>query len=118
MATSYYQGLQVWNISMDLVQDVYTICKNFPKEETYWIVDQMKRASVSIPSNIAEWSGRKNKTEFIQFLYIARASLMELETQMILSQRLWFISKIQVSSILEKITSTWKMLSALISSMK
>jgi four helix bundle protein len=77
-----YEKLNVWQESMDLVTEIYTIIKRLPKEELYSLSDQIRRSAVSIPSNIAEGSSRNSKKEFIQFLYIALGSLCELETQL------------------------------------
>ena len=70
--TSYYRGLIVWQKSVDLAECVYRVTKGFPKEETYGLVDQMKRSSVSISSNIAEGAGRGSNQDYVRFLYIAR----------------------------------------------
>jgi len=75
-----YQKLDVWKTSMILVKEVYNVTKNFPKEELYGLTSQAKRASVSIPSNIAEGMGRQYKKDTIHFLHIARGSIYELET--------------------------------------
>lgn len=75
-----HKGLKVWQESMDLVVSVYETASFFPKEEVYGLTSQIKRAEVSIPSNIAEGAGRQSKAEFIRFLYIALGSASELET--------------------------------------
>ena len=76
-----YKDLIVWQKSMDLVDEIYRLVKFLPKEETYALSDQMRRAAVSVPSNIAEGYERKSPKEFANFLSIARASRAELETQ-------------------------------------
>ena len=81
-----YKDLNVWKDSIDLVENIYKLVNTFPKEEVYALTDQLKRASVSIPSNIAEGSNRNTTKEFIQFLYIALGSASEVETQLIISQ--------------------------------
>ena len=86
MAT--HKELEIWKKGINLVEDVYRLTSNFPTEEKYGLSSQMRRAAVSIPSNIAEGAARKNDKEFIQFLYIALSSLSELETQLIISNRL------------------------------
>ena len=78
---------------MDLATNCYKITKNFPKEELYGLISQIRRCAISIPSNIAEGQGRNSKNEFIHFLGIAQGSLRELETQIILSERIEYISK-------------------------
>ena len=79
-----YQDLEVWKKSIDFVEQIYRLVKQLPKEETYALSDQMRRAAVSIPSNIAEGANRKTTKEYIQFLYIALGSTAELETQLII----------------------------------
>ena len=86
-----YRDLNVWQNGMDLVEDVYKITANFPKEEKYGLTSQLRRCSVSIPSNIAEGFMRKSTKEYIQFLYISLGSLGELDTQMEIAVRLSFI---------------------------
>ena len=86
-----YKDLSVWKLGMDLVIEIYKVTMKFPKEELFGLVSQMRRAAVSIPSNIAEGSGRRNTKEYIQFLYIAKGSLLELETQMEIASRLNYI---------------------------
>lgn len=79
---SNYKTLDAWKVSMQLVKEVYLITRKFPKEELYGLTSQSKRASVSIPSNIAEGIGRQYKKDTLQFLHIARGSVYELETLM------------------------------------
>ena len=111
-----YKDLNVWKDSIDLVENIYKLVNTFPKEEVYALTDQLKRASVSIPSNIAEGSNRNTTKEFIQFLYIALGSASEVETQLIISQRLGYTTNIQ--NELQQITKMRKMLNALINSLK
>ena len=75
-----HKDLEVWKKSMDLVSNIYKITESFPNKELYGLTNQIRRAAVSIPSNIAEGAARNSKKEFIQFLYIALGSLSELET--------------------------------------
>ena len=86
--------MQIWKDAMDLAQAVYEIAEHLPKTETYGIISQMTRAAVSVPSNIAEGSGRTNK-DFAHFLSIALGSLFELNTQIILSERIGYIDNKQ-----------------------
>ena len=81
-----YKNLIVWQKSIQLVKEIYIIVSKFPKEEKYWLVDQIKRCVVSIPSNIAEWHERNYNSEIIRFLYISKGSTAELETQLIISK--------------------------------
>jgi four helix bundle protein len=83
-----HKELDVWKESIELTKKIYNITKNFPKEELYGLTNQIRRASVSIPSNIAEGSARNSDKEFIQFLYISLGSLAELETQLIISKEI------------------------------
>jgi four helix bundle protein len=98
-----HKELDVWKESMLLAKEVYLLTKDFPKEELYGITSQIRRASVSVPSNIAEGAARSNDKEFIQFLYISLGSLSELETQILLARDLEFI---RTPHILPKIEST------------
>lgn len=93
MKTSDYKELQVWQKAMDLVVEVYNIIKLLPKEEMYGISDQIRRSAVSIPSNIAEGQSRNSVKEFIQFLSIARGSLAELETQLLICIKVNMLSE-------------------------
>ena len=83
-----YRDLKVWRLAMELAEDAYKICAEFPKHEVYGLTSQLQRAAVSIPSNIAEGQARNSNKEFNHFLGIARGSLAELETQIMLAQRL------------------------------
>lgn len=111
-----YKDLRVWQSSMLLVEQVYGLVKLLPREETYALSDQMRRAAVSIPSNIAEGQNRNSRKEFAQFLYIALGSASELETQLLISQRLGYLTNLEQP--LELLTSIRKMLNALITSIK
>jgi four helix bundle protein len=88
-----HKDLEVWKKSMDLVVRLYQITKLFPDSEKYGLTSQMRRAAVSIPSNIAEGAARKGNKELLQFLYIAIGSLSELETQYLIAVRLEFVTK-------------------------
>lgn len=107
-----HKDLDVWKQSMFLAEQIYALTKDFPSDEKYSLVSQMKRAVVSIPSNIAEGAGRKGNKEFVQFMYIAMGSLSELETQILLSQRLKFV--ISVDNYLDQIEKIKQMLFGLI----
>ena len=113
---SGFKELKVWHVGMDLVFSVYKATELFPKHEIYGLVSQMRRCAVSIPSNIAEGSSRQNAKEFMQFLYIANGSLSELDTQLIISQRLNYISDIQIYE--EPIRQLRSMISELIKSLQ
>ena len=111
-----FKDLVVWQRSMDFVVEVYALIRYFPKEENYALADQMRRSSVSIPSNIAEGHGRNTTKEYIQFLYIALGSASEIETQIILANKLEYAK--EVDSHLLEINEIKKMLNGLISSLK
>ena len=88
-----YKDLIVWNKNIDLVADVYKLTKYYPRDERFGMIQQMRRASVSIPSNIAEGQGRRTTGDFIHFLSNAEGSLAELDTQFTISLRLDFIDE-------------------------
>jgi len=108
--------LDVWKFSMDFVENIYKLSANFPKEEMYGLTSQIRRAAVSIPSNIAEGASRQSRKEFVQFLYISLGSLSEVETQLMLSERLQFVENIQ--PILNNAITIKKMLNGLITHQK
>jgi four helix bundle protein len=101
---------------MDLVIQIYKLAENFPKHEVYGLTSQIRRASISISSNIAEGAGRKGENEFTRFLYIALGSLSEVETQLEISQRLDYINNIE--EINKRIYFIRNMLANLIKSLK
>lgn len=109
-----YIELDVWKEARALVSQVYLITKVFPKEELYGITNQIRRCSVSIPSNIAEGCGRQSPKETIHFLYISRGSLYELETQLFLSNDLEFLSEEKLNNLLIQIQTCKKLLNGFI----
>lgn len=117
MKSSNYKELKVWQKAMDLTVEVYELVKLLPKEETYALSDQMRRAVVSIPSNIAEGQGRNSDKEFIQFLSIARGSLWELETQIEICVRIGYIDQSLTTNIYNLIAEISKMINALSNSL-
>jgi four helix bundle protein len=88
-----HKKLDTWKLSMDLVIDVYRKTDKFPNRECYGIVDQIRRAAISIPSNIAEGAARNTRKEFVNYLHIAQASLSELDTQVELARRLSYMDE-------------------------
>lgn len=100
-----HKDLDVWKDSIELVTKIYQLVSNFPKEERFGLVDQTKRAAISIPSNIAEGAARNSQKEFLQFLYIALGSIAELETQLIISKKLGFLNDEGIFEDIEKIKS-------------
>ena len=113
-----HKDLDVWKKSVDLVTDVYKVTKCFPKEEIYGSTNQMRRAAVSIPSNIAEGAGRQTDKEFVQFLHIAMGSSSELETQIIICKKLEYIGVEEMNTVLEKVYDIRKMLTGLLRAVK
>ena len=110
-----HKDLKVWQESMTLVVVVYRATEDFPKHEIYGLTSQIRRATVSIPSNIAEGAGRKGNKEFIRFLYIALGSLSEVETQLEIAFRLKYLQ--EAETITQRIYFIRKMLSNLIKSL-
>ncbi len=108
-----YKELVVWQKSYQLILSIYKVTKTFPKEEMFGLVSQMRRASVSIPSNIAEGSARAGTKEFIQFLRIAYGSGSELETQLLLAKDLKLINEKDYTIINSLLTEVMKMLNSL-----
>jgi four helix bundle protein len=109
-----YTNLEVWQAAMNLAEDIYRITKTFPKEETYGLTIQLRRASVSVPSNIAEGKGRSSDKELAQFLCHSRGSLFEIETQVNLAYRLGYLNAEQTKSILSKATRVGQLLNGLL----
>lgn len=111
---SNYKELLIWQKSIQLVTDIYKLTKTFPKEELYGLASQMQRAVVSIPSNIAEGNDRNSRKEFSQFLRIARGSLAELETQIIISEKLEYTNERQITPILNNCYEIGRMINGLL----
>jgi four helix bundle protein len=116
MTVKRYKDLIAWQKAMDLVEQIYKITRNLPKEELYGLTSQLRRAAVSIPSNIAEGHCRNGRREFIHHLSIALGSLGEVETQVILAQRLCYLD--DSSSILELTSETGRILVGLMNSLE
>ena len=98
-----HKDLDIWKIGIELVAEVYRATGEFPREEVYGITSQLRRAAVSIPSNIAEGAARTSRKEFLQYLYIALGSLAELETQVVISQRLRLLQEDIHAELIEKL---------------
>lgn len=113
-----YTELEVWKFARGLVKSVYRLTKNFPTTELYSLTSQINRSVISIPSNIAEGIGRQSDKETIHFLYIAKGSLFELETQMYLAFDLEYISEDELQLFLDQLTSCKKLLSGFINYFK
>ncbi len=113
-----YKDLKVWQKSYQLCLDIYQITKTFPKEEQYSLTSQIRRAAVSVPSNIAEGYGRKTTPEYIRFLYIAYGSNCELETQLLLSGDLGYIKVEELKKLQKDIGEIERMLKALMKALE
>jgi len=118
VAIQSYRELEVWKISMDLADKIYDITETFPKNEMYGLASQIRRAAVSIPSNIAEGSARSGTKELLYFINIARGSLAELETQLILSERRKYIDSDTLEQLISIANSVGKMLTRLYQSLE
>ena len=90
-----HHELQVWREAIELVEEAYRLTSAFPREELYGLTSQMRRAAVSVPSNIAEGAARQSEREFLQFLIIARGSLSELETQVLIAEKLGYMKSVE-----------------------
>jgi four helix bundle protein len=110
-----HKDLKVWKEAMALAKGIYELTRDFPKEETYGLVSQIRRAAVSIPSNLAEGAARNSNKEFIQYLYVSLGSLAELETQLLLSRDLGYA---QSKGINERVERVRKLLLGLIKYLK
>ena len=111
---SDHEKLVVWQKSMSLVTEIYRLTQRFPKEEVYGLTSQMRRASVSVPSNIAEGKGRHSNPEFCQFLIHARGSLLELETQVQIAGNLGYLKSQIVDELKVRTSEIGKMLNGLV----
>jgi four helix bundle protein len=110
-----HKDLEVWKQSIDFVTEIYQITESFPKSEEFGLKSQIRRAVISIPANISEGAARNSTKEFVQFLYISLGSLNELETLLIISEKLKFIRSLD---FLDKITVIRRMILKLIMSLK
>ena len=113
MAWSHYKDLVVWQKAMELTDEVYHLARLLPKEELFSLSDQVRRAAVSIPSNIAEGYGRQTEKEFKQFLSVARGSVFEVETQLYICIRQNFFSDEEANKALSLCDEVGRMLTRL-----
>jgi len=114
VAIRTYRDLELWQKSIQLVKEVYELTKKYPKQETYGLVSQMRRAAVSIPSNIAEGFRRFHNKEYKQFLYVSSGSCAELETQLTISKELAYITQADEIALLERLDHIGRMRTNLI----
>ena len=108
-----YRDLIVWQKAMSLVEDAYRLSGSFPAEERFVLAAQLRRAAISVPSNIAEGHGRKSTGAYLQHLSVATGSLMELETQLRIAVRLGYVDADQSESFMQKSDEVGKMLTSL-----
>ena len=111
-----HRDLLVWQESIGLVKDIYAVTSQFPDEEKFGLMSQMRRTAVTIPSNIAEGAARGSQREFAQFLVIAHGSLSELETQLIIAKELNYLS--ETAAIEEKMQSIFRLLGGLLNNVR
>ena len=112
---SDYKDLLVWQKAMDLVVSVYEITKAFPHEERFGLTNQVRRAAVSIASNIAEGQGRRTNPDFARFLRMANGSRQEVETQLLIAARLKMLDEVAVIAIHDQLIEIGRMISGLLS---
>ena len=110
MMAHNYKKLKVWELAMEMAADTYQLTLSFPKKEKFGLVSQIKRCAISIPSNIAEGSGRNSDKDFARFLSMALGSSYELETQLLLSSKLKLSGSIDSTPVLQKNTEIQKMI--------
>ena len=113
-----FKQLLIWQKSMNLVTEIYQVTNSFPKEEVYGITSQIRRSSISIPSNIAEGYGRNGNNDYLRFLNISISSLFEMQTQLEISFNLKYINEIQFNKINEDSKEVERMLSSFIRKIK
>jgi four helix bundle protein len=118
MPLQHYRELTVWQKAIDLVVLVYEVTKRFPDDERFGMISQMRRAAVSIPANIAEGYGRRHRGDYLRFVSISQGSVCELETLMILSGRLRFVSREELAQPWRLAQEVGKMLRALHNALK
>ena len=117
MAVRHFTDLIVWQRAMNLVEEVYRITDSFPKREVFGLTNQVRRSAVSIPSNIAEGQGRSTTADFLRYLYIARGSLQEMETQIMLAQRLKYLCESDYLPLMTQASELARILNGLIKSL-
>ena len=113
-----YRDLVAWQVAVELVANVYRATEPFPKHELYGLTSQLRRAAVSVPSNVAEGQGRNSPGEFQQFLGHAKGSLMELETQLIIARNLKYLEQADLDALLKQSDRVSRLVSGLLRSLK
>lgn len=117
MAVKSYSDLIAWQKALDLVEAAYRMTRGFQREETFGLTSQMRRASISIPSNLAEGQGRSSTKDFLHFISIAQGSLNELETQIILGRRLGYLDEASKCVFLEQSAEVGRLMNGLASAL-
>ena len=117
MAESY-RDIKAWQKSMALVTEVYRVTSNFPRQEMYGLAGQVRKASTSVPSNIAEGKGRQTKKDYLQFLYRARGSSLEVQTQLEIARNLEFLDDATFAKIIEQAAEAGRVLNGLITNVE
>ena len=118
MQLKHYQQLIAWQKAIALVTEIYSVTKSFPRDEIYGLTAQVRRAAVSVASNIAEGQGRATRGEFVQFLGHARGSLCEVETQVVIATNLHYIASGKTDALSDLISELGRILNGLIASLQ
>ena len=117
MKVKTYQELIVWQKAMDLIESVYKVSRTFPREEVYALTSQIRRAAVSIASNIAEGQGRRTTSDFLRHLSIAYGSLLETETQLLIAKRLRYLGNTNLEEVMKQTAEVGRLLNGLMASL-
>jgi len=117
MKVKTYQELIVWQKAMDLIASVYKVSRTFPREEVYALTSQIRRAAVSIASNIAEGQGRRTTSDFLRHLSIAYGSLLETETQLLIAKRLRYLGNTNLEEVMNQTAEVGRLLNGLMASL-
>jgi four helix bundle protein len=118
MAGQNYRDLLAWQKAMDLVVQIYRATERIPREEMYGLTSQLRRAAVSVPSNIAEGQGRRTKKEFARFLGVPHGSLREMETQLLIAGRLVYLAKSTIDELMELASQVGRLITGLHNSLR
>lgn len=118
MPVKNYRDLIAWQKAMDLVEEVYLLTQKFPREELYGLTAQIRRAVVSVPSNVAEGEGRNSAKEFVRFLSIAYGSLREVETQLLIAVRLKYLTQDEIRESQQLCDETGRIINGLMNKLK
>jgi len=113
-----YQDLKVWQLAMEMVFQVYRCTEGFPKQEIYGLTSQMRRSAVSVPSNIAEGKGRFSRKELVHYLFQARGSLLELETQILIARKLEYLDDFESKRLIALTSEVGRLLNGLVNSLQ